>query len=101
MKKSKLAPTSVFVLLLNIFTILLLLREDPLIITTAAFLLSGFGYSLGRTAQRRINRHHGVIQGHAAAVVGTYGNLVVVILAAILFVFELIRAIFYGDIEIL
>lgn len=100
-KKSKLAPLSVFFLLVNIFAILLLLRADRLITTTAAFLIAGLGYSIGRSAQRRIKRHHGVIQGHAAAEVGTYGNLAIVILAALVFIFELVRAVFYGDIEIL
>lgn len=99
-RRSLSALLSVFFLLVNFLVVFLLLREDPLILAVAVFIGSGVGYTFGRKAQRAISRTHGVVQGHAAAEVGTYGNLLILILSGTFFIFEFSRALLYGEINL-
>jgi len=91
---------SVFFLLVSVFVVIGLRYIDLLALTGMVALISLLGYVLGRSADRRIRRHHGVIQGHAAAQIGMWGNLAVFVLSGILFLFELARTIIRGDIDL-
>lgn len=100
MRQSILAPLSVGALLLCVFLIVGFRSQDLLVLSGGVAVLSLLGYLMGRSADRRIRRHHMVIQGHAAALIGMWGNLGLFALSLSLFFFELARSIIRGDIDL-
>ena len=100
MRQSFTAPLSVGALLLSVFLVVGFRTQDLLVLTGGVALISMAGYFLGRAADRRIRRHHMVIQGHAAALIGMWGNLALLALSVALFLFELARSVIRGDIDL-
>ena len=99
MRNSKLAPLSVAMLLIAVFYVIAFRFLDPLALGAGVVIISLTGFLLGRAADRGIRRHHMVIQGHAAAQIGRWGNLALLALSSMFFIFELARSIVRGDIE--
>jgi hypothetical protein len=100
MRHSRMAPLSVGLLLVSVFFIIGMRWIDWLALSGVVFLLSAGGYFLGASAERRIRRHHMVIQGHAAAMIGKWGNLGLLVLSAVYFAFDLARSIISGQIDL-
>lgn len=98
MRHSKLAPVSVFLLLCSVFVVVGFRYQDLLVVSGGVSLLALLGYYTGNKAEKRIRRHHMVIQGHAAALIGKWGNLVVFVLGFIVFLYELLRSVIRGEI---
>jgi len=98
MRQSKTAPISVFCLLLSVFLIAWLRQTDVLVLSFIVSISSLAGWMIGRVGLRRIRRHHGVIQGEGAAMVGFYGNMILFALSTALLCWELVRSILNGDI---
>ncbi len=100
LRQSILAPLSVAFLLACVFSVAALRGTGLLFLSGLVSFLGLVGFLLGQWAERRIHRHHGVIQGHAAALIGKWGNLGLFVLALVLFIWELARAILSGRLDL-
>lgn len=93
-----LARVSLLFLLINIFLWVGFRNVDVLIVSLSSTLIAFIGAIAGYRAQRRIRRYGGRIQGEGMATVGYYANLVLFLLALLLFCYSFAMAVLRGEI---
>lgn len=93
---SRMAVASTVMLLAIVFLWVAFRAHDRVLISFISTILALTGYILGSRAMKRIERHHGTIQGDGAALVGKWGCMILFILSAMYFSYVLAMAVYVG-----
>lgn len=91
------AGASIGFILLNLFLWAGFRGIEILLMLLANILISGIGLLLAWFALKKIRRTHGVIQGEAAAQIGYWGNLGILLISFFFFAFLVAYGVLKGD----
>ena len=91
------ARLSLLLLLGNLFVWVGLRGTDVLLVTLASTLLALAGWVGAQRARRKIRRAGGRMSGETMALIGYWGNLLVFILAFLMFSYAVAMGILRGD----
>ena len=98
LRTSKVGVTSLIFVLLNIL-IWISLRFRWVVVTSGlSAICAFFGFILALVALKQIHRRQGRLQGEGAALIGKWGNLGLLVLSGLLFVYSFTIAIIRGQI---
>ncbi len=98
LKTSKLGVLSLLFVLLNVL-VWISLRFRWIVLTSGLSAICGLvGFLLALVALKHIHRRQGRLQGEGAALIGKWGNLGLLILSGLLFVYSFTIAIMRGQI---
>ncbi|MEX0326108.1 MAG: hypothetical protein AB3N33_08480 [Puniceicoccaceae bacterium] len=87
----------VLLLLINGFTCISLRGTDILVVTLISTLLAMVGMVIAWRARKIIRRKGGRVRGETMATIGYWGNLVVFVMAGLLFSYAVAMGVLRGD----
>jgi hypothetical protein len=96
-RTSRLALTSIGLLLANAFQWVVLQGTEILLVALLSTLLGLAGWIIGAKARRRIRKYHGILQGEAAAQIGSWGNQFVFFASLLFFLWCFFIAVYGGQ----
>ena len=91
------ARIPVLLLLITLFFVISLRGTDILVVTLISSLLGLIGMLMGRSALKRIRRKGGRIRGETMAYIGYWGNLIIFVLASLLFSYAVAMGVLRGE----